>query len=101
MSATSRFLSRFACGDLYELSTNFVYYPGIAQPEIIEKSKEVAAVLGVKYMVKSGAIRGIPSLLIERGGRGFWSREEVDAYKKDVQSILKYLIILNGERQIN
>lgn len=97
-------------GDLYELSTNFVYYPGIAEPDIIEKSKEVAAILDVKYMVKSGAttgaynsaaIRGIPSLLIERGGRGLWSREEIEAYKGDVQSILKYLKVLNGELQKN
>lgn len=34
----------------------------------------------------SAAIRGIPSILIERGGRGIWSREEVDIDYKNVKS---------------
>ena len=34
---------------------------------------------------------GIPSILLERGGKGLWSREEVQADKQDVRRILSYL----------
>lgn len=45
----------------------------------------------------SAAIRGIPSILIERGGRGIWSREEVDKYKKDVRKALNKLEVLKED----
>ena len=32
-------------------------------------------------------------MLIERGGNGLWSNEEVQDYKKDILSILGYLIL--------
>lgn len=93
-------------GDLYEMATNFVYYPGIAKDSVVERSKIVASLLNVDYMVKSGAktgsynyaaIRGIPSILIEKGGRGLWSRQEIDDYKNDIITILKYFNVLDGE----
>ena len=52
----------------------------------------------VEYVVRSiatggafnsAAANGVPSLLIERGGSGLWSKEEVQAYKFDVLNILK------------
>ena len=59
-------------GDLNEALTPHLYYAGKAELKIINKIKEVAAVLDVKYMVKSnsttgvhsyGSISGIPSML--------------------------------------
>lgn len=91
-------------GDLYEMATNFVYYPGIAEEDIIEKSRQVASLLDVNYMVKSGAktgsynyaaIKGIPSILIEKGGRGLWSMEEIEDYKRDILRILNHFNILD------
>lgn len=93
-------------GDLHEQSTNFVYYPGIAAEEVIAASRKVAAVLETSYMVKSGATtgaynsaakRGLPSILIERGGRGSWTKEEVASYKRDIKAVLYELDILNDE----
>ena len=90
-------------GDLHELVTDFVYCPGIGDEKVIEEAKKVAKVLDLNYMVKSksttgaynsAAIRGLPSLLIERGGRGTWSKEEVEKYKKDVRNILNHLQVL-------
>lgn len=90
-------------GDLHELVTDFVYCPGIGDEKVIEEAKEVANVLDLKYVVKSkattgaynsAAIRGLPSLLIERGGRGTWSKEEVEKYKKDVRNILNHIQVL-------
>ncbi len=93
-------------GDLYEMATNFVYYPGIAEDSVINKSKEIASLLNVDYMVKSSAktrsynyaaIKGVPSILIEKGGRGLWSKEEIWDYKEDILTILKHFNVLNGE----
>lgn len=93
-------------GDLYERVTPFVYSPGIGDEEIIKVSHEVAQVLSVPYRVRSSAttgaynsaaIQGVPSMLIERGGNGIWSNEEVVDYKKDILSILNYLDILSNE----
>ena len=90
-------------GDLHELTTPFVYYPGIADEEIISASREIASILDVKYMVKSvaktgaynsAAIRGLPSILIERGGRGLWNNQEVKEYKKDILTILNHFDII-------
>ncbi|WP_069999801.1 M14 family metallopeptidase [Cellulosilyticum sp. I15G10I2] len=96
-------------GDLHEAVIPFVYYPGIAEEDIVAASKEVAAVLDVKYMVKSGAttgaynsaaIRGVPGILVERGGAGIWTKEEVEAYKKDVRSVLAYLGIIASQTSV-
>jgi Predicted deacylase len=87
-------------GDLHEELEPFVFYPGAADPEVTAESRRVAESLNVKYMLRSAAVtgaynsaakRGIPSLLIERGGCGLWSRNEVDLYKDDLKSALHAL----------
>lgn len=97
-------------GDLLELVTPYVYYPGIANDDVVNISKSVAEVLDVAYMVKStsttgaynsAAIRGVPSILIERGGQGLWNRADVDSSKNDVLNILKYLNVIDGELEAN
>lgn len=90
-------------GDLYELATDYVYYPGIGDDEVVSLSREIATMIDTEYMVKSSArtgaynfaaINGTPSILIERGGRGLWSKEEVIKYKKDIKMILNYLNVI-------
>lgn len=87
-------------GDIHEELHPYVYYPGIPTEEIAEKSKEVAQVLDLEFMVRStattgayncAALNGIPSILIERGGAGLCRREEIDAYKQDIHNILRKL----------
>ena len=41
-------------------------------------------------------MQGVPSLLVERGGRGLWSKEEVTAYKQDIKNLLKHFHILEN-----
>lgn len=93
-------------GDLHEALTPYVYYPGIAEPEITAAAKSVAEVLDVKYMVRSSAtsgaynsaaIRGLPGILIERGGCGLCEQSAVDAYKKDVLNALAKLGVLSND----
>lgn len=97
-------------GDLNEALTPHLYYAGKAELKIINKIKEVAAVLDVKYMVKSnsttgvhsyGSISGIPSMLLERGGMGLCLEEDVKAYKKDLYSALNKMEILIAEEELN
>ncbi len=92
-------------GDVNELVMPYVYYPGIAQQEVSALARECACVTACSYVVRSvatggafnsAAANGVPSLLIERGGSGLWSGEEVQAYKYDVRNILKKLGVLPG-----
>lgn len=84
-------------GDMSEELIPFVFYPGVAEPEVVAESRRVAGFLNLKYALKSGATtgaynsaakRGTPSLLIERGGRGLWGLNEVESYKNDVRAAL-------------
>jgi predicted deacylase len=103
LQARADFYIDLHAGDLYEQVTPYVYYPGIAEAEVTEVARKAAASLKVPYRVKSSAttgaynsaaIQGVPSILIERGGGGRWSREEVDAYKADIHAVLNYLGVL-------
>ena len=93
-------------GDDYEELAPYIYYAGKAEPEVTRISREMARQADVPYMVRSevgsggsynyAASCGIPSVLLERGGMGDWSTEEVQSTKKDVRSILDYLGICPG-----
>lgn len=92
-------------GDLHELVFPYVYYPGIGNEDVVKASCEAAKKLNVDYRVRSSAatgaynsaaILGTPSLLIERGGCGLWSKEEVALYKKDVYKILEHENIMEN-----
>lgn len=87
-------------GDIHEELHPYVYYPALPNEEISEKSREIAKILDMKFMVKSmatsgaynyAAISGVPSILIERGGAGFCLREDIDAYKADIRNVLSKL----------
>ena len=93
-------------GDLHETLPPYVYYPGVGNQEVAELSRQAACVVHAKYMVRSQCDAnayhmanhfGIPSLLIEMGGRGLWSRKEVEDYKFNVKNLLRYLNVLEGE----
>ena len=93
-------------GDLYEELTPYVYYPGNAEEKVVETSRAAAMVLDMPYMVRSGAatgaynsaaLRGTPSLLLERGGAGFCRDEEIALYKQDIRSLLIHLGMMSGQ----
>ena len=106
LQARSDFYIDMHGGDLHESLHPFVFIPGRAEPRVTEAAREAAGVLAVDTRVlssattgayNSAAVRGVPSLLIERGGNGVWSREEVDAYKRDIIAVLHHLGVLRGE----
>ena len=93
-------------GDDYEKLTPYVYYAGAAAEEVVSFSRQMAEQVDVPYMVKSNvasggsynyaASQGIPSILIERGGMGDWSYEEVSSTRRDVRNILCHMGFYQG-----
>ena len=93
-------------GDDYEKLTPYVYYAGAAAEEVVSLSRQMAEQVDVPYMVKSNvasggsynyaASQGIPSILIERGGMGDWSYEEVSSTRRDVRNILCHMGFYQG-----
>ena len=94
-------------GDGFEGLESYVYCLGNASEYVIQKSREMAEIAHVDYLVVSmtnsgGAYNyagslGIPSILLERGSNSTWCRSLVDEDKHDVTNILRYLGILEGE----
>ena len=95
-------------GDDYEQLTPYVYYAGRADREVSAMSRRMAEQVDVPYMVKSDVASGgaynyaasqrIPSILIERGGMGGWTSEEVRSTRRDVRNILCHLGIYRGQK---
>ena len=93
-------------GDTSERVMPFVYFPGSAKEEVVEQSLLMAKATGLKIRARSSsttgaygcaAVHGIPSLLIERGGGGVFTREEVELYKQEVKNVLIHLKVSKGE----
>lgn len=93
-------------GDLNEDLLPHIYYPGVGETWVVEASKEMARYFDVPYYIKSSttngtytsaALRGVPSLLIERGGCGKCKKEDVEAYKKDILNLLAGLEVVEAE----
>ena len=97
-------------GDDFEDLTPYVYYAGKAAQEVMETSRKMAEQVDVPYMVRSmvssggaynyAASKGIASILLERGGMGAWTSEEVNSDKRDVRNILSSLDIYQIRRDV-
>ena len=93
-------------GDLFEDLWPYVYVPGNCALEVTRRAREAAEHLSVPVRVlsqastgayNSAAIRGTPSILIERGSLGLWNEADVEAYMADMKSILAFLGVIEGE----
>lgn len=101
------------CGDGFEGLTSYVYCVGAAslKPEVAAKSREMARMAHVEYLVSStttsgGAYNyachlGIPSILLERGSNSTWCKDQVEEDLHDVKNILRYLGVLEGNWHIH
>ena len=97
-------------GDDFEALTPYVYYAGKAAQEVTEVSRKMAEQVDVPYMVRSmvssggaynyAASKGIASILLERGGMGAWTFEEVNSDKRDVRNILSSLGMYQIRRDV-
>lgn len=96
-------------GDVFEDVMSFIYAPGIGDNEIIEKSHDVARIIDVPYRVRSksstgaynsAAIQGVPSILIEKGGKGIWNIDDVIEYKNYIKNALRFLEVLDDKEEL-
>lgn len=97
-------------GDDFEALTPYDYYAGKAAQEVTEVSRKMAEQVDVPYMVRSmvssggaynyAASKGIASILLERGGMGAWTSEEVNSDKRDVRNILSSLGMYQIRRDV-
>lgn len=93
-------------GDGYEDLTPHVYTQGAASPEVKKASDAMARAVNVPYRYPSvnasggsynhAGSMGVPGILLERGCKSLWSREEVDADKEDIYNVLRHLKVLEG-----
>lgn len=103
--SSADFLADLHSGDCNESLHPLVFFPTAGEKDVNAAALEAAKVLSVDYRVRSTARnglyswavqRGVPALLIERGGQGRWSQPEVDACKADVYALMGHLGILPG-----
>ena len=87
-------------GDVNEAMTPLVFYPATAAPEVTAQAREAAQHLEVLYRIPSTAQNGlysyaaqcgIPALLMEVGGMGLWTEEQVELELRSIQSLMGYL----------
>lgn len=100
------FLADLHGGDCNEALHPLVFFPVTGKEAVNRAALEAAKSLTVPYRVRSSAKsglyswavqKGIPALLIERGGAGLWSECEVAACREDIDSLLRHLKLLPGE----
>lgn len=100
------FLADLHGGDCNEALHPLVFFPVAGEEAVNRMALEAAKSLTVPYRVRSSAKnglyswavqKGIPSMLIERGGQGLWSESQVAACREDVYSLLRHLKILPGQ----
>ena len=93
-------------GDTSEEVMPFVYYNVAAGEKIARVSANMAMAADMEVRASSTATtgayssacqRGLPAILMERGGGGRFTDSEVQAYKRDVKNIMIRMGLLSGE----
>ena len=96
-------------GDINEAMTPLVFFPVEADESVKEKVRLAAMHMPVPYRIRSisknglysyGVQKGVPGLLLEIGGMGRWTDQEVDLCIDCVQGVMGYLEI-GDKKEIN
>lgn len=93
-------------GDIHEDLLDFVVFSNAGSEEQLEKSRKMAGLTGIEYIMSGPALGGtygsamknygVPGFLGEIGGCGLWSPDQVEKYKNGVVNVLRGLGILEG-----
>jgi predicted deacylase len=97
-------------GDLVEALVPFSIYYQSGNAAVDETSRKMAEAYGIKYIVRSMAIRGgsyqaagamgKPAILTESGGQGILDEPSVQIHVRGVTNVLKQLGVLDGVPQV-
>jgi uncharacterized protein len=94
-------------GDLVEALMPFSIIHRSGNPEVDQKSLEMAKVFGIPYIVvsesrgsafSSAARGGIPAMLSEAGGQGIWPRTEVLRHVNGLRRLMQHYGMLKGAK---
>ena len=97
------FLLELHGGEITEAMTPLVFYPATAAPAVAECARNAANHLKVDYRIPSTAQNGlysyaaqlgVPALLMEVGGMGLWTEEQVSMELSSIQNLMGYLGML-------
>ena len=98
-------------GDRFEALVPHVYHVSTENARTTELSLKMAMCVEAEFRIEVpdesagtvawAASKGVPGILIERGGMGMWSAEEVEKTKQDVFRIMKYLKIMKADNKID
>lgn len=89
-------------GGMYETMEPLAFFPVDAGERVKSVARQAGKALSLTFLVQSfardglyswAAQQGIPGLLVERGGGGTWSRDQVEACKENVLQLLEFLEI--------
>lgn len=103
------FLLDMHSGDCNEAMTPLVFFPATAEADVVARSRRAAACLDVDFRLPSSADNGlyscaahsgIPALLLEIGGLGRWSEEEVARCLRCIAGLMAFLG-MQGEARPN
>ncbi len=93
-------------GDLVEALVPFTIYYQSGNSTVDEASRRMAEVFGIKYIVRSMAIRGgsyqaaaamgKPAILTESGAQGILDEPSVQTHVRGVMNVLRHLVVLEG-----
>lgn len=92
-------------GDLVEALIPFTIFHASGNESVDRKSRDLAQVFGIQYVVRSetrgstysaASLAGIPSMLAEAGGQGLWPKEAVALLTTGVNRLMRYLGMLDG-----
>jgi len=94
-------------GDLVEALVPFTIYYQSGNAAVDEASRKMAEVYGIKYILRSMAIRGgsyqaaaamgKPAILTESGGQGILDEPSVQIHIRGATNVLKHLGVLEGQ----
>ena len=98
-------------GDCNEAMTPLVFFSKVATESVVDKSREAASFLQVDYRIPSTAKNGlysyaaqcgIPSMLLEIGGQGLWTQENLHQCLQSLYSLMGHLdMIGTGHKNLN
>lgn len=95
-------------GDTCEEVMPFAYFTGVASTEVCRISESMAMATNMAVRVRSsaktgayssGCLSGLPAILMERGGGGRFTWDELELYKQDLYNVLIHFGFLPGEER--